>query len=522
MHGDITQLSIYANKLKQIASDVVHGVIREVSLVHAGANPGAYIETIMEHSEDSDEEAVIFFDVEEPFSFMEHSEEKTEPKEEKKEEKTEEIKMAEGKDKTIGEIVDSMTEEQKNAMYYIVGEAVQEAQGGNDEEDDEEMKHNIFENDERYENSYLSHAEEGSILSLAKEKSVGSLKSAINIYAEQANGRELNSLAHSIDDIETLFPDYKNINPGEPETLTRDMSWVGSVINGVHKSPISRIKTRQADARRDGFRAHGYKKGHAKQYIGNVKLLGRSTDPQTVTVKDKLDRDDIIDITDFDVVRYTYKNMRIALNEELAMAIMVGDGREDGDEGKISEEHIRSIWHDDDLYTIHYDVDIDAAREEIQGTDTGKHFGDNYIYAEAIITAALHSRENYKGSGALAFYCTPHLLNVMLLARDLNGRRIYNSKADLQAALNVTRIETVEQFEGLTRQDSKSGNTKKLLGIFVNLSDYQVGSTKGGEITTFDDFDIDFNQYKYLMETRVSGALIRPYAAIALEEVVNP
>lgn len=520
-HGDITQLSIYANKLKQISNDVIHGIIREVSLVHAGANPGAYIETVIEHSDDSDEEAVIFFNVDEPLDCLEHSDKKEEVKEEKEEPKKEEKQMAESNDKTIGEIVDSMSEEQKNAMYYIVGKAVEDAQGGN-EEDEEEMKHNIFEEDDRYENSYLSHSEEGSILDLAKEKSVGSLRSAIKIFAEQGDSRDLNALAHSIDDIETLFPDYKNINPGEPETLTRDMGWVGSVINGVHKSPISRIKTRQADARRDGIRARGYKKGDEKKYIGNVKLLGRTTDPQTIYVKDKLERDDIIDITDFDVVRYTYKNMRMALNEELAMAIMVGDRREDGDENKISEEHIRSIWHDDDLYTIHYDVDIAAARSEIQGTDTGRHFGDNYIYAEAIIAASLHSRELYKGSGALGFYCTPHLLNVMLLARDLNGRRIYNSKADLQAALNVSKIETVEQFEGLTREDSKTHNTKKLLGIFVNLNDYQVGSTKGGEITTFDDFDIDFNQYKYLMETRVSGALIKPYSAIALEEIVNP
>lgn len=522
-HGDITQLSIYANKLKQISNDVIHGIIREVSLVHAGANPGAYIETVIEHSDNSDEEAVIFFNVDEPLDCLEHSDKKEEKEEVKEEPKKEEKQMAEGKDKTVGEIVDSMTEEQKNAMYYIVGKAVEDAQGGSDDEEDEtEMKHNIFEEDDRYENSYLSHAEEGSILDLAKEKSVGSLRSAIKIFAEQGDSRDLNALAHSIDDIETLFPDYKNINPGEPETITRDMGWVGSVINGVHKSPISRIKTRQADARQNGFRARGYKKGEEKKYIGNVKLLGRTTDPQTVYVKDKLERDDIIDITDFDVVRYTYKNMRIALNEELAMAIMVGDGREDGDDNKISEEHIRSIWHDDDLYTIHYDVDIAAARSEIQGTETGQHFGDNYVYAEAIIAAALHSRELYKGSGSLAFYCTPHLLNVMLLARDLNGRRIYNSKADLQAALNVSKIETVEQFEGLTREDSKTHNTKKLLGIFVNLSDYQVGSTKGGEITTFDDFDIDFNQYKYLMETRVSGALIKPYSAIALEEIVNP
>ncbi|MEE1028070.1 MAG: caudovirus prohead protease, partial [Agathobacter sp.] len=252
----------------------------------------------------------------------------------------------------------------------------------------------------------------------------------------------------------------------------------------------------------------------------NVALLSRTTDPQTIYVKDKLNRDDIIDFTDFDMVNYQWRIMRQALNEEIATAIMIGDGREEGSEDKISETHIRSIWNDDELYTIHQDVDIAAAKAEIQGTDTGANFGDNYVYAEAIISAALYSREKYKGSGNLKFYCTPHLLNVMLLARDMNGRRIYSSKADLQAALNVSAIETVEQFEGLVRTD-KELKKHELLGIFVNLADYQVGSTKGGEITKFEQFDIDFNQQKLLLETRISGALTRVQSAIVLEMPVT-
>ena len=291
-------------------------------------------------------------------------------------------------------------------------------------------------------------------------------------------------------------------------------------MNKTHKSPIARIRTRQADIRDKNLRAYGYIKGKKKKVTPNFKLLNRTTDPQTVYRKDALNRDDIIDIVDFDVVEYQYSIMKLNLNEEIAMAIMIGDGREDGDENKISEDHIRSIWHDDDLYTIHYDVDIAGTEKELQGSDTAKHFSENYIYAEAIIKAALYSREQYKGSGTLSFYCTPHLLNIMLLARDMNGRRIYESKSDLAAALNVASIETAEQFEGLIRED-KQHKKHKLLGIFVNLTDYQVGSTKGGEITSFNDFDIDFNQEKYLMETRVSGALTRVYSAIALEEPVS-
>ena len=292
-------------------------------------------------------------------------------------------------------------------------------------------------------------------------------------------------------------------------------------MNKTHKSPIARIRTRQADIRDAKLRAYGYKKGKKKKETPNFKLLSRTTDPQTVYRKDALNRDDILDITDFDVVEYQYGIMKLNLNEEVATAVMIGDGREDGDQDKIEETHIRSIWHDDELYTIHADVDIAAAKAELNGTNTGANFGDNYVYAEAIVGSSLYAREQYKGSGNLDFFCTPHLLNVMLLARDMNGRRIYDSKSDLAAALNVNNIYTVEQFEGKTRKTTDQ-KVKKLLGIFVNLADYQIGSVKGGEITRFQQFDIDFNQEKYLIETRLSGALTRVYSAIALEEDVTP
>ena len=521
-HGDVDQLSIYANELKQQGPNVIHGNIKEVSLVLAGANPGAYIDSeSIKHGEDSDEEGIIYTG---EYISLEHSGiEETkpeEPKEEPKEElvHSEEEKMDEKKpesDKTVGDIIDTMNEEQQTVLYAMVAQALEDRGEEDDSEGgDEDMKHNVFDNDERQGNT-LTHADEGAIIEMAKAPSVGSLQHAMAIYAEE------NSLQHGIDQIDTLFPDYQLTNPGAPEMLERDQTWVSVVMNKAHKSPISRIRTRQADARAAELRAKGYKKGAQKTLSANLKLLSRTTDPQTVYRKDELHRDDIIDITDFDVVEYQYGLMRRNLEEDIAMAILIGDGREEVDQDKISEDHIRSIWHDDELYTIHTDVDINAAKAELQGSDTSKHFGDNYVYAEAIITAALYAREKYKGSGNLDFFCTPHLLNVMLLARDLNGRRIYDSKADLAAALNVGAIYTVEQFEGKTRTTEES-ETKKLLGLFVNMADYQIGSTKGGEITRFNQFDIDFNKEKYLLETRLSGALTKVYSAIALEEPVNP
>ena len=539
-HGDVSALSIYANKLRQKGANVLHGAIREVSLVLAGANPGAFIDSVIRHGEESEEEAIIYTgeDIILAHGYdgpndeeLEHADntkkEDEKVAEDEKKPSTDETKKSDDgkekkkKEKTVQDVIDSMTEEQKQVMYAMVGQALEADPDEIDDEDDDneggnnKMKHNVFDTEEETANGALTHSDEMNIMELAKNRGVGTLQNAIQIYAE-----ENQALAHGMDDIEILFPDYRDARPGAPEMITRDQTWVDQVISKVHKSPYSRIRTRQADVRGNDRRAFGYQKGKYKQYPGNVKLLKRTTDPQTVYVRDALHRDDIVDITDFDVVDYQYRIMRMNLNEELAMAIMVGDGREVDDELKISEDHIRPIWTDDDLYTIHYDVDIDGAKSELQGTGTGTSFGENYIYAEAIINAALYAREDYKGSGSLEFYCTPHLLNVMLLARDLNGRRIYSSVNDLAAALNVTNIHTAEQFEGKTRTAAGS-KTKKLLGLFVNLSDYSLGSTRGGEITRFNQFDIDFNQEKYLLETRASGALTRVYSAIALEEDIT-
>lgn len=524
-HGDVDKLSIYANQLKQQGPNVIHGNIREVSLVLAGANPGALIEDVMMHSADGDyileDECIIhtgdYFEVSDENTIEHSSEDEKKDELEHAEDKTMDENKKDG-EKTVKDVIDTMNEEQQTVMYALIADAM-EGNFNDDEDEDneggnEDMKHNVFENEENNTN-VLSHADEATIIDMAKAPSVGSLQHAMEIYAEE------NSLQHGIDQIEQLFPEYKDVKPGAPELLERDQTWVGVVMNKAHKSPISRIRTRQADARAAELRAKGYKKGNQKTLSANIKLLSRTTDPQTVYRKDELHRDDILDITDFDVVSYQYGIMRRNLEEDIAMAILIGDGRDDVDPDKISEDHIRSIWHDDDLYTIHADVDIKAAKAELQGTDTNKHFGDNYIYAEAIITAALYARERYKGSGNLDFFCTPHLLNVMLLARDLNGRRIYDSKTDLAAALNVNAIYTVEQFEGKTRTADED-QTKKLLGLFVNMADYQIGSTKGGEITRFNQFDIDFNKEKYLLETRLSGALTKVYSAIALEEPVTP
>ena len=532
-HGDVVALSIYANQLKQQGGNVLHGTIREVSLVLAGANPGAYIEDVIRHGETYDDEMNLFLGEEdtqllhgdemppieedEPLSHADDKKEDTDVANDKKDEtKTDDT----GDDKTVQDVIDTMTDDQKTVMYALVGQALEQGAKSDDTDDSEggndDMKHNVFENDGQNTDAVLTHADQEGIIALAKNRSVGTFQNALKMFAEENE----ESLAHGIDDIETLFPEYHDVRPGAPELVTRDLTWVDSVISGVHKSPYTRIRTRQADARGTDLRAFGYQKGKYKKYPGNIKLLKRTTDPQTVYVRDALHRDDIIDITDFDVVDYQYRIMRQNLNEELAMAIMIGDGREEGDELKIQEDKIRPIWTDDDLYTIHYDVDLEGMKTSLQGTNTSANFSENYIYAEALIQAALYSRENYKGSGSLKFYCTPHLLNVMLLARDLNGRRIYSSVTDLAAALNVTAIETAEQFEGKIRTAAGS-KKKKLLGLFVNLGDYSLGCAKGGEITRFNQFDIDFNQEKYLLETRVSGALTRVYSAIALEEDVT-
>lgn len=538
-NGDIDAISIWANGLKTDGKSVVHGAIKEISLVVAGANPGAFIDQVLAHSMGAEDEAQIYTGeqieiyhsaeeesedepeedpMEEPSPEDEPGKDNPEPMEEPAPETSPE-ETIQHSDKTPAEIFDSLTDEQKEVVLAMIGNAIADADGNDNNNDpeggDDDMKHTIFNNSNtNAEEGYtLSHADQAEIIGIAKKDHI-LLSEAIGRFAEKKGG----TLAHGIEEIEKLFPDFKDVYPGAPELLTRDQSWVAAVLDRTHKSPVSRIRTRQTDIRKKGIRAKGYKKGTEKTKPEDAVLLARTTEPTTVYRTDSLNRDDITDITDFDMVDYQWTIMNTNLREEIATAILVGDGRDAIDPYKIPEDKIRPIWTDADLYTIKATVDFNAAKTELQGTETGKYFSDNFIKAEAIIRAALYAREDYKGSGALDFYCTPHTLNVMMLAKDRDGRRIYASKADLSAALDCREIHTVEQFEGLAR--TVGGKERDLVGIFVNLNDYQIGSTKGGEITRFNQFDIDFNKEKFLIETRVSGALTRVYSAIVLEEEV--
>ena len=553
-NGDVNQLSIYANQLKQQGGNVIHGAIREVSLVLAGANPGAYIDSVMCHSEESGEEGIIYTGEDivlahsddnnlgnettleharyntkadskkEPDTKKEDKSDMAEPMETKKEEKKEESK----KEKTVQDVFDTFTEEQKTVVYALIGQALEDADKSDDDDMNDEkktMKHseggndtmytNVFDRSENQNANVLSHADEEEIIKLAKNNT-GSLKAAIEMFAEDHK----DTLAHGIDSIDYLFPDYKDVHPGAPELLERDRGWVDQVLAKAHKSPVSRVRTKQVDARAKDIRAKGYKnRENQKTISANVKVLMRTTDPQTVYRRDELHRDDVIDITDFDVVGYQRNIMKRNLEEDIALAALVGDGREDTDPDKIHEDHIRPVWTDDDLYTIKAAVDLDAMKTKLQGANTSANFGEEYIFTEAVISSALYAREKYKGKGTPDFYCTPRTLNTMLMARDLNGRRIYANRQELATILDVGNIYTAEQFEGLEREDNE-GHKFALLGLFVNMINYQFGCAKGGEITSFDDFDIDFNTFKYLMETRLSGALTEVYSAIALEKPV--
>ena len=554
-NGDVNQLSIYANQLKQQGGNVIHGAIREVSLVLAGANPGAYIDSIMCHGDGSDDEGIIYTGED---IVLAHSEddnsdedesiahagcntskntESTKKEDKNMEESKEKKNETPEKEKTVKDVFDTLTEEQKTVVYALIGQALEDAgvsdEDETDDENEDDMKHseggndsmytNVFERDSAPQANILSHADQEEILKMAKAPGM-TLKSAIEAFADDHK----DILAHGFESSEVgrLFPDYKDVYPGAPELLERDHDWVNQVLTKAHKSPVSRVRTKQIDARAAEIRAKGYSKREKEKTISaNMKVLMRTTDPQTIYFRDALHRDDIVDITDFDVVAYQRNVMKRNLEEEVARAALIGDGRQDTDQDKISEDHIRPVWKDADLYTIKASVDVDGMKTKLQGTNTGANFGDEYIKTEAIIATSLNAREKYKAKGVPDFYCTPHLLNTMLLARDLNGRRIYESADDLAKVLRVNNIYTVEQMEGLSREadPAKSEETGKkfnLLGIFVNMANYQFGSTKGGEITSFEDFDIDFNQYKYLMETRLSGALTDVYAAIALEQPV--
>ena len=480
-HGDVNALSIYANQLKQNMANVIHGNIREVSLVLAGANPGAFIDSVIKHGEEIDEEAIIYTGEELEICHAD----------DKEEEKT----LAENSEKSIKEVFDTFTEEQKNAVYTLVGAALQTGnEDDNDNEDDEggtEMKHNVFDNDDNHENT-LTHDAMTAIINDGKR--YGSLKESFLAHAEE----------YGIKQIDYLFPDAKNPNT-PPEFIKRDTGWVSKVINGTHHTPFSRIKSVFADITEDDARAKGYIKGKLKKEEV-FSLLKRTTTPTTIYKKQKLDRDDAIDITDFDVVSWLKSEMRMMLDEEIARAILVGDGRLSSSDDKINEQNIRPIWTDADLYTI---KSIVPATASATGEDTAKEF----------IKAVIRSRKSYKGSGNPTLFTTEDVVTDCLLVEDGVGRRIYNSVNDLATALRVKEIVTVEVMEGLTRSTSDGGKnyTNTLMGIIVNLSDYNVGADKGGAINMFDDFDIDYNQQKYLIETRCSGALIKPYSAIALE-----
>ena len=480
-HGDVTALSIYANQLRQKGGNVEHGVIREVSLVLAGANPGAFIDSILRHGEASDEEGVIYTG---EMLVLAHADE--EPKEEMKEEDKE---VKDNKEKTVQDVVDSMSEEQRNVMYALIGQALE---GKNVEHSnienggEDEMKHNVFDNENvKDNNDVLTHAEEEAILRDAKR--YGSLRESC--------------LQHGITNIDAagyLFPEFKNTNR-EPEFIQRDMGWVSKVMAGVHRTPFSRIKSLQANITEDEARALGYIKGKAKKEEVFT-LLKRTTDPQTVYKKQKLHRDDVLDITDFDVVAFVKREMRMMLEEEIARAILIGDGRLTSSDDHISDQHIRSIANDDALYAIHHQVTPAAETPE--------------ALAKAMIRESLRARKDYKGSGEPTLFCSESVLTEMLLLEDANGRIIYDSVAKLATAMRVKEIVTVPVLEGA----KNSAGTKKVLGIIVNLRDYNVGADKGGAVSMFEDFDIDYNAQKYLIETRCSGALTKPFSAIVLEK----
>ena len=484
-HGDVSALSIYANQLKQQGGNVIHGAIREVSLVLAGANPGAFIDSVIAHGEESEEEAVIFTG--EDIVLSHANEDKTEKKdpEPKEEEKKEEMKeeMKEEKQKTVKEVFDTLTEEQKTVVYAIIGQIMEENQ--NESKDieggKEEMKHNVFDNDKENKENVLSHSDAEAIFSDARR--YGSLKDSV--------------LAHGITNLEYLFPEDTNLNK-VPEFISRDTGWVKNVMSSVHHTPFSRIKSQFADITADDARAKGYTKGNLKKEEV-FSLLKRSTTPTTVYKKQKLDRDDVIDITDFDVVSWIKGEMRMMLDEELARAFLIGDGRLSSSDDKINEQNIRPIYNDADLYTVKAEIDVGAS-----ATSEDK--------AKAFIKSVIKNRKEYKGTGSPTLYTTEDVVADCLLLEDSNGRFIYDTMDKLKNVLRVKDIVTVPVMEGA--KGAKGGD---LMAILVNLADYNVGADKGGAVNMFDDFDIDYNAQKYLIETRCSGALIKPYSAIAFE-----
>ena len=496
-HGDVDALSIYANQLKERMSCVIHGNIREVSLVLAGANPGASIQNVIKHGEEFDDEAEIYTgeNIELMHAGCESSSSSEEDDKKKKDNELEHSKNSESdSEETVEDVFNTLNEKQKIVVLGLIGEALKD--DDSDEENkggDDDMKHNVFDNEQTKTEGVLSHDAMNTIITDAKR--YGSLKESFLAHAGD----------YGIDDIDWLFPDAKNLNT-PPEFIKRDTGWVPKVMNSIKHSPFSRIKSMFADITEDEARAKGYIKGKLKkeEVFG---LLKRTTTPTTIYKKQKLDRDDVIDITDFDVVSWLKAEMRTMLDEEIARAILVGDGRLASSDDKINEQNIRPIWKDDDLYTIKATVNVTST-----STDEEK--------AKEFIRTVIKSRKNYKGSGEPTLYTTEDVLTDCLLIEDTNGRIIYDSVSKLATTLRVKEIVTVPVMENLSRQNS-SAETLNLMGIIVNLSDYNVGADKGGAISMFEDFDIDYNQQKYLIETRCSGALIKPYSAIALESKVN-
>ena len=524
-HGDVNALSIYANQLKQKGGDVIHGLIREVSLVLAGANPGAKIETVIMHSDSDDSEELYV--ICEYADELEHSdadsEENIETEEEKPMEKKQEtpveneqvIEHADEKEKTVQDVIDTMNEEQKKVLYALVGAALSGEENEKNNEEDAEVKHNVFDNEVNEEKNVLSHSEMTEIIKNAKRS--GSMKAAFedagiesinylqhddelsykygvqNPYGIMGKSADVNSLG-----VDALFPDARNYTQ-TPQWISRNMEWVSKFLNAASHSPFSRVKTMFADITEDEARARGYIKGTLKKEEV-FSLLKRVTEPTTIYKKQKMDRDDVIDIVDFDVIAWIKAEMRVMLNEEIARAALIGDGRVSGTDGKIDETHIRPIYTDTDFFTIKTTVTAGA---------------DDNATAKNIIKAAVRSRKNYKGSGNPVLFTTEDTLTDMLMIEDTTGRVIYDTKEKLCNALRVSDIVTVELMENVSR--TVSGTTKNLIGIIVNPRDYNFGADKGGAINMFDDFDIDYNQMKYLIETRCSGALVRPYSAIVLE-----
>ena len=565
-HGDIKYLSIWANRLKEVAGNVTKGHIKEVSLVYGGANPGAFIDhAVLAHGDGtydlSEDEAIIFMDG--SIDAIEHSDEKETPMENNELQHADEKKR---EDLTVGDVLDTLNEDQQKAVAYLLDEAKKEAKGKSDDdggevkhddmEGESDMSYNAFEQQtEAPKSNFISHADQKEIINMAKDTRCGTWKNAMKIYAEEKglmhddgdsdapetyggviNGFDTQTALYPtmsnnpadayLTSFTYLLPEFRDVRAGKPpEMIDYDMAWVSTVMNKVNKLPFSRVRTSQIDIRdaemRASWRAKGYQKGRKKTPSGNLKLARRTTDPQTIYARTDLHRDDIVDITEFDYVGYLYRLNEKFFKEELATAILFGDGRDDGDPDKIFPEHIRPIWTDDELYTRHIELDLATVTAQLQGIETDSYFGEAFILSEAMIQTLLYGREDHLGTGTPDLFITNHMMNQMLLARDRNGRRIYSNRGELATALNVGQVVTGKQFENRIRTDATTGKRYKMLAMLVNLNDYSIGNTKGGEITHFSQFDIDFNVQKSLIEGRYSGALTRIQSAMVIEQEVD-